>query len=54
MEQRILQIVLDTPLDRRFDYRWLGADGQVLPHIGQLAIVPFGRREVAGLIVAVV
>jgi len=54
VEQRILQIVLDTPLDRRFDYRWLGADGQVLPHIGQLAIVPFGRREVAGLIVAVV
>ena len=54
MEQRILQIVLDAPLDRSFDYRWLGADGQVLPQIGQLAIVPFGRREVAGLIVGVV
>ena len=54
MEQRILQIVLDAPLDRSFDYRLLGADGQVLPQIGQLAIVPFGRREVAGLIVGVV
>ena len=51
MEQRILQIVLDTPLDRTFDYRWRADGGEPLPHIGQLAIVPFGRREVAGLIV---
>ena len=53
MEQRILQIVLDTPLDRSFDYRWLGEQGQVLPQIGQLAMVSFGRRAVAGLIVGV-
>ncbi len=51
MEQRILQIVLDTPLDRSFDYRWRATGDEPLPQIGQLAIVPFGRREVAGLIV---
>ncbi|MFJ9451868.1 MULTISPECIES: primosomal protein N' [unclassified Herbaspirillum] len=51
MEQRILQIVLDTPLDRTFDYRWIRNGDEALPQIGQLAIVPFGRREVAGLIV---
>ena len=54
MEQRILQIALDTPLDRIFDYRWQPTAGdaeQVEPQVGQLAIVSFGRREVAGLIV---
>ena len=51
MEQRILQIVLDTPLDRTFDYRWRANGDEALPQIGQLAIVPFGRREVAGLII---
>ncbi|MBB3213972.1 primosomal protein N' (replication factor Y) [Herbaspirillum sp. Sphag1AN] len=51
MEQRILQIALDTPLDRTFDYRWLGEPGQALPQRGQLVIVPFGRRDVAGVIV---
>jgi primosomal protein N' (replication factor Y) len=57
VEHCILQIALDTPLDRTFDYRWrpaaasADADAQVLPQIGQLAIVSFGRREVAGLIV---
>ncbi|MFL9880031.1 primosomal protein N' [Herbaspirillum rhizosphaerae] len=53
MEQRILQIALDTPLDRIFDYRWRAgavAD-EAEPQVGQLAIVPFGRREVAGMIV---
>ena len=53
MEQRILQIALDTPLDRIFDYRWRASAvaGEAEPQVGQLAIVPFGRREVAGLIV---
>jgi len=51
VEQRILQIVLDTPLDRTFDYRWRRNGDEPLPQVGQLAIVPFGRREVAGLII---
>ena len=51
MEQRILQIVLDTPVDRTFDYRWHRNGDEPLPQVGQLAIVPFGRREVAGLII---
>jgi len=51
VEQRILQIVLDTPLDRTFDYRWRANGDEAPPQIGQVAIVPFGRREVAGLII---
>lgn len=47
---RILRIVLDTPLDRVFDYLWTG---EQLPEPGQLALVPFGRREMVGLIVGV-
>ncbi|WP_034296227.1 primosomal protein N' [Herbaspirillum sp. RV1423] len=54
MEQRILQIALDTPLDRTFDYRWRRSGDEAIPQVGQLAILPFGRREVAGLIIGVV
>ena len=66
MEHCILQIVLDTPLDTSFDYRWNlreieagGATSQTepqissMPQIGQLALVPFGRQEVMGLIVGI-
>jgi primosomal protein N' (replication factor Y) len=46
----ILQIALDTPLYVCFDYRW---PGEARPEVGQLALVPFGRREVVGLIVGI-
>ena len=56
----ILKIALDTPLNALFDYRWnppAGAEqadaAMPLPQVGQLALVPFGRREVMGLIVGV-
>ena len=47
-----LKIALDTPLDTCFDYRWTGPD-EAVPAPGQLALVPFGRRETVGLIVGV-
>ena len=52
MSHCILQIALDTPLDSLFDYRWACEPGSE-PHVGQLALVNFGRREAVGLIVAV-
>lgn len=45
----ILKVALDTPLNVCFDYRWPEASR---PEVGQLVLVPFGRREVVGLIVA--
>lgn len=48
----ILQVALDTPLDTCFDYRWPCAPGEQ-PQVGQLALVPFARREAVGLVVAV-
>ncbi|MEN3296485.1 MAG: hypothetical protein V7642_5738 [Burkholderiales bacterium] len=53
MERRILKIALDAPLDFCFDYGWTQTSDAPLPVPGQLAVVPFGRREVVGLIVAV-
>ena len=50
MLQRILKIVLDTPLHRVFDYAW---QGDVLPLVGQLVQVEFGSRKVAGMIVEI-
>lgn len=47
-----LEVVLDTPLDSSFDYRWPCQPGEE-PLPGQLALVPFARREVMALIVAV-
>jgi primosomal protein N' (replication factor Y) len=51
---QILKIALDTPLDTAFDYRWVNpSDTEDLPKVGQFALVPFGRREVIGLILSV-
>ncbi|HWV62377.1 MAG TPA: primosomal protein N' [Oxalicibacterium sp.] len=53
MKHCILKVVLDTPLDQRFDYRWVATGDEAMPQIGQLALVPFGRREAVGLIVGI-
>lgn len=56
MSCRILKIALDTPLDTEFDYRWSKnstSGTEALPETGQFALVPFGRREIVGLIVGV-
>jgi primosomal protein N' (replication factor Y) len=50
----ILTVAIDAPLDVCFDYRWpLEGGSAKLPVIGQIAIVPFGRREVAAMIVGI-
>lgn len=48
---RILKVALDTPLDFLFDYGWTVEEAMPEPLPGQFALVPFGRREVMGLIV---
>jgi primosomal protein N' (replication factor Y) (superfamily II helicase) len=53
VEPIYLTIALDTPLDRLFDYRWEASAGEPTPHIGQIALVPFGKQEMAGLIVGI-
>ena len=55
MPDCILEVVLDTPLNSSFDYRWVSQaeEGQAEPAVGQLVLVPFARREVVGLIVGV-
>ncbi|WPX32561.1 primosomal protein N' [Actimicrobium sp. CCC2.4] len=54
MSHCILTVALDAPLAVGFDYLWpLEVDSTVLPAIGQIAIVPFGRREVAAMIVGI-
>jgi primosomal protein N' (replication factor Y) len=52
MSHCILRIALDTPLHAVFDYRWPCPD-TARPQVGHLALVPFGRREVVGIIVGV-
>jgi len=52
VEQRLLQVALDTPLHTVFDYRWKASSpDEPLPAIGQLVVVPFGRREAVGVVV---
>ncbi|MDB5841206.1 MAG: primosomal protein [Herminiimonas sp.] len=54
MPSQILKVALDTPLDFTFDYRWEAeVDSDVVPVIGLLVLVPFGRREVIGLIIGI-
>ncbi len=49
MQKNILQIALDVPLDRLFDYLDGGFDVQ----IGQRVVVPFGVRKVVGVVVGI-
>lgn len=50
MAHTILQIALDVPLDRLFDYLGDGHDVQV----GQRVLVPFGSRNQIGIVMGVV
>jgi len=50
---RILKVALDTPLDFLFDYGWTVGEDMPEPLPGQFALVPFGRREMMGLIVEI-
>ncbi|WP_456093996.1 primosomal protein N' [Noviherbaspirillum pedocola] len=45
--------MLDTPIDQVFDYCWEVGEAASEPVPGQFVLVPFGPREVMGLIVAV-
>lgn len=50
----IVKMALDTPLATEFDYRWQAqSNDDTPPTPGQLAQVPFGRRQVIGLIIAI-
>ncbi|MES2831599.1 MAG: primosomal protein N' [Pseudomonadota bacterium] len=53
MKQLILRVALDTPLDFCFDYAWQDCGDDRQPETGQLVVVPFGRREVVGVIIAI-
>ncbi len=46
MQKPILNIALDIPLDRLFDYLSNGNTA----HIGQRVLVPFGRKNVIGIV----
>ena len=54
MQQIILKVAIDAPLDATFDYRWQDDSGSgSVPQVGQLVQVPFGRREVIGMVTGV-
>jgi primosomal protein N' (replication factor Y) len=50
MESMILEVAIDTPLRQVFDYR--PADGEGVPVPGTRVLVPFGRRQVIGIVVS--
>jgi primosomal protein N' (replication factor Y) len=54
----ILQIALDTPLRRVFDYRppagFAGSGGDGTPPLGVRVRVPFGRRQLIGVLVGII
>ena len=53
MKPCIVNVALDTPLDITFDYRCTGDNATPPPMIGQLVLVPFGHRQVFGIVTGV-
>jgi len=52
--KKFLTVAIDTPLDTVFDYRWTQTTTESpLPQVGQFVRVPFGRREITGLVLKV-
>lgn len=47
MPKNILKVALDVPLDRLFDY----LDGGFSVQVGERVVVPFGRRNVVGVVI---
>ena len=47
----ILNVAVNVPLSRLFDY--LAPDRQECPAVGTRVLVPFGRRDVVGLVMGV-
>lgn len=48
-----MSVVLDAPLDTSFDYLWVApSETEQAPEPGQLVLVPFGRRQTIGLVIA--
>lgn len=52
--QTILQIALDTPVRRIFDYLPPAPASPILPQLGIRVLVPFGRRRLIGILVGLV
>ncbi len=46
----VCQVAVPVPLHQYFDYRW---PFEVAPQAGMLVDVPFGRRQVRGVVVSV-
>ncbi|MGB9150679.1 MAG: DEAD/DEAH box helicase family protein, partial [Burkholderiales bacterium] len=44
----IIQVVVDLPLNRSFDYR---SDDATVADVGRRVLVPFGRRKLIGMII---
>lgn len=52
MSLHIVQVALDAPIDKHFDYRYQPSNvSEGMPLAGQLVTVPFGRRLETGLVV---
>ena len=49
--KRIVQVAIDTPINRQFDYFWNVSELGVEPRRGQLIAVPFGKKEIAGVVI---
>lgn len=48
-----MSVVLDAPLDTSFDYLWVAPSETEAPQPGELVLLPFGRRQTTGLVIAV-
>ncbi len=54
MSLHIIQVVLDVPIDKYFDYCYRTSENENgMPQVGQLVSVPFGRRTKVGLVVGI-
>ena len=52
-QKTIVQVAIDVPINKLFDYFWDASELGQFPERGRLVVVPFGKKDVVGIVINV-
>ena len=50
-QKSIVQVAIDVPINKLFDYFWDSEDLGVSPQRGMLVSIPFGKKNLVGVVI---
>ncbi|MFM8462459.1 MAG: hypothetical protein ACKOAB_10520, partial [Polynucleobacter victoriensis] len=52
-KQIIVEVAIDNPINKLFDYRWNDLKLDIKPQRGQVIAVNFGRKDCVGVVMSI-